>query len=168
MPDPRNPLGVHYPAFIPHQRRNPATPVATLLLGRPDNRRSHRLFLGWRRGQLALGRAVLANDPEGTPLRYAQCLLHMIDGQPTPRRTRYFPSTISFRIRASSVRSDTAFLRRWWRAPKTRQTTCPFLFRSGVPERIRTSGPQIRNLMLYPAELRGPAAINSSAGFPIN
>ena len=25
----------------------------------------------------------------------------------------------------------------------------------GVPERIRTSGPQIRNLMLYPAELRG-------------
>ena len=26
----------------------------------------------------------------------------------------------------------------------------------GVPERIRTSGPQIRNLMLYPAELRGP------------
>ena len=28
---------------------------------------------------------------------------------------------------------------------------------SGVPERIRTSGPQIRNLMLYPAELRGRA-----------
>lgn len=26
---------------------------------------------------------------------------------------------------------------------------------SGVPDTIRTCGPQIRNLMLYPAELRG-------------
>lgn len=26
----------------------------------------------------------------------------------------------------------------------------------GVPERIRTSGPRIRNPVLYPAELRGP------------
>jgi hypothetical protein len=28
----------------------------------------------------------------------------------------------------------------------------------GDPDRIRTCGPQIRNLMLYPAELRGRAA----------
>src|SRR3954469_4742332 len=43
---------------------------------------------------------------------------------------------------------------------------------AGDPDRIRTCGPQIRNLMLYPAELRGPPragigvaarAINSSA-----
>lgn len=26
---------------------------------------------------------------------------------------------------------------------------------TGDPERIRTSGPQIRNLVLYPTELRG-------------
>lgn len=29
----------------------------------------------------------------------------------------------------------------------------------GAPERIRTSGPQIRNLMLYPAELRAHHAV---------
>jgi hypothetical protein len=31
---------------------------------------------------------------------------------------------------------------------------CPALFRCGAPDGIRTHGPQIRNLMLYPAELR--------------
>ena len=29
--------------------------------------------------------------------------------------------------------------------------------KGGVPERIRTSDPKIRNLVLYPAELRAPA-----------
>ena len=33
---------------------------------------------------------------------------------------------------------------------------CPVLFRNGAPERIRTSDPQIRSLVLYPAELRAP------------
>ena len=33
------------------------------------------------------------------------------------------------------------------------------LFTSGVPETIRTSGPQIRNLLLYPTELRGQVGI---------
>src|SRR3546814_7865348 len=45
-----------------------------------------------------------------------------------------------------STRTDTLF-------PNTT------LFRSaenGAPDRIRTCGPQIRNLMLYPAELRVP------------
>ena len=32
------------------------------------------------------------------------------------------------------------------------------LFIIGVPDTIRTCGPQIRNLMLYPAELRGREA----------
>lgn len=32
---------------------------------------------------------------------------------------------------------------------------------SGVPERIRTSGPRIRNPVLYPAELRGPRQLRS-------
>jgi hypothetical protein len=31
-----------------------------------------------------------------------------------------------------------------------------FLYFTGVPERIRTSDPKIRNLVLYPAELRAP------------
>ena len=38
--------------------------------------------------------------------------------------------------------------------PKQSRAPCPALFRSGAPDRIRTCGPQIRNLMLYPAELR--------------
>jgi hypothetical protein len=31
---------------------------------------------------------------------------------------------------------------------------CPVLYRSGAPEEIRTPDPQIRSLVLYPAELR--------------
>lgn len=33
-----------------------------------------------------------------------------------------------------------------------------FSAKAGDPDRIRTCGPQIRNLVLYPAELRGPGA----------
>lgn len=33
----------------------------------------------------------------------------------------------------------------------------PADFRVGVPGRIRTCDPEIRNLVLYPAELRGPS-----------
>ena len=32
----------------------------------------------------------------------------------------------------------------------------------GAPERIRTSDPQIRSLVLYPAELRAPGAGDAS------
>ena len=31
---------------------------------------------------------------------------------------------------------------------------CPILYRNGAPEEIRTPDPQIRSLVLYPAELR--------------
>jgi hypothetical protein len=34
------------------------------------------------------------------------------------------------------------------------QVQCPQLNESGAPGAIRTPGPQIRSLMLYPAELR--------------
>ena len=33
------------------------------------------------------------------------------------------------------------------------------LFGNGAPERIRTSDPQIRSLVLYPAELRAPVGV---------
>ena len=35
------------------------------------------------------------------------------------------------------------------------------LLANGAPERIRTSDPQIRNLVLYPAELPGPRCDSS-------
>ena len=34
--------------------------------------------------------------------------------------------------------------------------------RAGVPDRIRTCGPQIRNLVLYPSELRGRSGLGVS------
>src|SRR4051812_10624852 len=40
-----------------------------------------------------------------------------------------------------------------------RLLSCHLPLQSGDPDRIRTCGPQIRNLMLYPAELRGRAAV---------
>jgi hypothetical protein len=36
------------------------------------------------------------------------------------------------------------------------------LYANGAPERIRTSDPQIRSLVLYPAELRAPGAGRTS------
>ncbi len=40
------------------------------------------------------------------------------------------------------------------RAQKRLVLACPVLYRSGAPGTIRTSDPQIRSLVLYPAELR--------------
>src|SRR5262249_17763373 len=40
-------------------------------------------------------------------------------------------------------------------ARQSRRQRYFLLFRNGVPDRIRTCGPQFRKLMLYPAELRG-------------
>ncbi len=79
-----DPLGIEHPAFVAQQRRNPAIAIAAILLRQPDDRRHQRLLVGRRYGQLALGRAVLANDLAGTALGYIQHLLHLIDGQPTP------------------------------------------------------------------------------------
>ena len=45
---------------------------------------------------------------------------------------------------------------------KERATTEIFLRKNGAPERIRTSDPQIRSLVLYPAELRAPGAGHAS------
>src|SRR5882672_2049330 len=40
------------------------------------------------------------------------------------------------------------------KAQKRQVLACPVLYRSGAPEEIRTPDPQIRSLVLYPAELR--------------
>src|SRR5947209_2869012 len=41
---------------------------------------------------------------------------------------------------------------------KTAGLALPVLYRSGAPEEIRTPDPQIRSLVLYPAELRARVA----------
>ena len=52
-----------------------------------------------------------------------------------------------------------------WRAAwAERLLPFPDLRKNGDPGAIRTRGPQIRNLVLYPAELRGPGGLHSSAG----
>ena len=48
-------------------------------------------------------------------------------------------------------------------AGNLRELAFPVLFRNGAPERIRTSDPQIRSLVLYPAELRAPASPSAHA-----
>ena len=71
------------PAFIAQERGDPAVAAATIFLSQRDDRREWPLI--YRRcGLIALGRAVLTNEPTGTALGYIQHLLHMIDGQPTP------------------------------------------------------------------------------------
>lgn len=49
-------------------------------------------------------------------------------------------------------------------AQKRQVLECPVLYRSGAPGTIRTSDPQIRSLMLYPAELRARFSQTARAG----
>jgi Resolvase, N terminal domain len=52
------------------------------------------------------------------------------------------------------------------KAQKRLVLACPVLYRSGAPGTIRTSDPQIRSLMLYPAELRARFSLSSRAQKP--
>lgn len=82
-PDQLDPFRVHLPAVIAQQRCDPAIAIPAMLLGQPDDRSCQRFLICWRHRQLTLSRALLANDPGGTALGATQCLLHMINGQPT-------------------------------------------------------------------------------------
>ena len=75
---------------------------------------------------------------------------------PAPCPAQVIPSD---RGCSMNSRSTVPNVRLRWSA--VRRPWPPFSIKPGDPDRIRTCGPQIRNLMLYPAELRGqPSARN--------
>src|SRR5690606_25369349 len=69
----------------------------------------------------------------------------------------------SARSRCPTKKSESAAPRARWPASPGSPKASPrhefsLLFENGAPERIRTSDPQIRSLVLYPAELRARLA----------
>ena len=45
-PDPFKPIGIHHPALLMQQRRDPAIAIAATLLGQPDDHSCQWLFVG--------------------------------------------------------------------------------------------------------------------------
>ncbi len=113
-PDALDPLRVYRPAVITQQGGDTAVAVSAVLRGQPDDLGCQQLLIRPRVRRLPLGRTVLARHLAGTTLRYSERRTHMVDRRTAPRGAQYFPSTISFRIKASSVRFDTAFRSRWF------------------------------------------------------
>lgn len=111
-PDTFNPLGIRRPAFTLQQRRDPPIAIATIGRCQPDDIRRQTLLIGSWSCRTALGRTVLANCSACTTLGYTERRTRMNNASTTARGAQYFPSITSFRIKASSVRFDTAFLSR--------------------------------------------------------
>ena len=111
-PDPIDALDADAPAFVDEQLAHAAIPVATVLLGEPNDRVCQRRLVVADFRRPALRRARLADDRARTPLRYGQLRAHVIHARPLPGRAQYFPVSASFRISLSSVSSETAFFSR--------------------------------------------------------
>ena len=71
-PDPLDPLGVHRPAGMAQQGRDPPVAVATVGLGQFDDVGGQRRLVIAPSGGLALGGPVLAQSRAGPPFRNLQ------------------------------------------------------------------------------------------------
>lgn len=107
-PDPLDAFDIHRPAFALQQGRDPAVAVPAVLVGKPDDVRSQRLFVGSPARLLALRRSMLAENPARHAFRHAELRDDMVDALPAPGRAQKFPDAASLRISFSSVRSETA------------------------------------------------------------
>ena len=107
-PDPLDPLHVHCPAALTQQSRDPSVAVPPILLGKRDDVRGERVFVGTPTWSLPLGRSVLAEDTASETLRHAELLHDVIDTCTATGGAQKFPEAASLRISFSSVRSDTA------------------------------------------------------------
>ena len=81
-PDALDPLGIHLPAFGPHQGSDPSIAVSAVLAGQADDRCRQGILVRPTTGHLALGRAMLADNPTRFALRNTQFGLKMIGTLP--------------------------------------------------------------------------------------
>src|SRR5699024_2614321 len=82
-PDPLDAVGVYRPGPRPPRRRDPAIAIAAIPGSEPDDVGGQRPFMGPAVRLLALGRAVLAEDPAGTPLRDGELCHDMVNAATT-------------------------------------------------------------------------------------
>ena len=82
-PDPLDALGVHRPACLPQERRDPAVAVAPVLGRERDDVRGQRVFIGPPARHLPLGRTMLAEHATGDPFRHLELLPDVVDAGTT-------------------------------------------------------------------------------------
>src|SRR5690606_19681134 len=81
-PDPLDPLGVHRPAGMAQQGRDPPVAVAAVGLGQLDDVGGQRRLVVAAAGPLALGGSVLSEHRAGAALRHAKFGPHLSDAGP--------------------------------------------------------------------------------------
>src|SRR5690606_19362923 len=94
-PDSFDTLGVHPPALGPQHRRDPAVAVAPIPGSKPDDISRQRILIGSAMRLLALGRAVLAENLAGKPLRDGELRHDTIDATATASGAQKFPEAAS-------------------------------------------------------------------------
>ena len=85
-PDPLDAFDVHRPAFALQQCSDPAVTVSAVLAGKPNDVGGQRLFVSPAGRHLALGRAVLAENPACHAFRHAKLCYDMLDALTTAGR----------------------------------------------------------------------------------
>ena len=118
-PDPLDALDVHHPASVAQQRRDPAIAIAAILDGERDYVRGQRSLIIWRPSDLALRRAMLAENAAGETLGHAEAFPDALHADAAASGAYQFPDAASFRISFSSVRSDTALRSRAFSASRS-------------------------------------------------
>ena len=118
-PDPLDALVIYVPASIVQQARDHPIAVAAELPRQLDDVLGQPFFIWQAAGHLALRGAMLPECAADPALRYAKGVPHMDNALTAAGRAQKFPRAASVRIILSSVRSDTARLRRWFSASST-------------------------------------------------
>ena len=114
LPDPVDALVVHVPTRGAQKGGDDRVSVAPVLTSQDDDVLGQLLFVGSALRNLALRGSVLTENAAGPALRYAQALPHLFNALSTTRRAQKFPLAASASIILSSVRSETAWRRRWF------------------------------------------------------
>ena len=107
-PDPFHPLVIHRPSLGSQHPRDHPVAVTPEPLRKADHVAPERFLIRPCDGRPALCRAGLSQHPARPPLTHPEPLLHMDRAASAPLGAQKFPFDASFRIRLSSVRSDTA------------------------------------------------------------
>lgn len=110
---------IYVPASIVQQARDHPIAVAAELPRQLDDVLGQPFFIWQAAGHLALRGAMLPECAADPALRYAKGVPHMDNALTAAGRAQKFPRAASVRIILSSVRSDTARLRRWFSASST-------------------------------------------------
>ena len=110
---------IYVPASVVQQARDHAIAVASELPRQLDDVLGQPFFIWQAAGHLALRGAMLPECAADPALRYAKGVPHMDNALTAAGRAQKFPRAASVRIILSSVRSDTARLRRWFSASST-------------------------------------------------